>query len=421
MNDPIIARPLAGQVAFQHQGASAEWSQAAQLIAIGVGLTGPDEVVGDMLTEGASLRLARPPRFGLDRQRFDWNEIGSLIDESPFPGLDASAFYDWNFTRPYRLTPWDIPDLASIERGYFRVSSPQLWHLASTRDLGVAASIRLLVASLYSESEVVRVAGAVALSPLLTELGPAVESVLVDGLLSDSMTIRALAGNALSAANGDHPALAELIGEDDPGEPEPTRTSITIHGTFARLRSDWWKPGSKMHNYLRRECSDDLYSGTDHFRWDGRYDEACRQEAAADLATWCENHEVKRLDTVYSHSHGGNVALTAAQQHEVRMKLLVLINTPARPRTVEEWDAVHDNVRRIVSMRSRFDLVILGDRSRLKFDSRIRQLLPPGLWFAHGSLLKPKVWRRHNLANEIAYERGLATPTMRRRPKPAAR
>jgi hypothetical protein len=91
-----------------------------------------------------------------------------------------------------------------------------------------------------------------------------------------------------------------------------------------------------------------------------------------------------------------------------KARLLVLINVPARKRTDREWNSIFSNVGRVVSLRSRFDLVIYGDRSRQRFQARVRQLLPPGLWFSHGALLQPRIWERHNLPSEIAYERGLS-------------
>ena len=243
--------------------------------------------------------------------------------------------------------------------------------------------------------------------------------MLVDGTLSSSDTVRTLAAHALARVGGEHPALDRLTDSDDQaGPPEPARTSITVHGTFARLRTRWWKPGSEFHSYLLERCSRDLYGGSDHFRWDGRYNEACRAAAASDLATWCRSHGVRRLDTVYAHSHGGNVALTAAQEDGVRTGLMVLMSTPAQSRTDEQWESIFSRTRRIVSLRSRFDLVVLADRSRLRFNARVRQLLPPGLWFTHGSLLETATWERHDLPNEIAYERGLAAARLATRRRP---
>jgi hypothetical protein len=92
----------------------------------------------------------------------------------------------------------------------------------------------------------------------------------------------------------------------------------------------------------------------------------------------------------------------------VKTKLLVLISVPARKRSDREWESIFSNAGRVVSLRSKFDLVIYGDRSCQRFQARVRQLLPPGLWFSHGALLRPRVWERHNLPNEISYERGLS-------------
>lgn len=98
----------------------------------------------------------------------------------------------------------------------------------------------------------------------IADAGPLLEAVLVDGLLSRDPTVWSMAADALHKLNPENPALLALTRSDeDSGEAEPTHTSTTVHGTWARFRSDWWKPGSDFHSYLKRTCSTDLYSGTD--------------------------------------------------------------------------------------------------------------------------------------------------------------
>jgi hypothetical protein len=80
------------------------------------------------------------------------------------------------------------------------------------------------------------------------------------------------------------------------------------------LRSDWYKPGSTFHRYLKRRVSADLYSGDDYFRWDGRYSDSSRQLGASDLKRWLRKHQVRSLDTIFAHSHGGNLVLTAVSK-----------------------------------------------------------------------------------------------------------
>jgi pimeloyl-ACP methyl ester carboxylesterase len=404
MSEASNERPLAGALAFVHGGPVAEWSQAAQLVAMGMRLNGPEDAIEEMMAEGAPLSVPETPRSPWGEQQVGWSQLAEIVANLPIPDIGFEWYGGEERSFSFRR------QRPEIERFVYREFGADLWRMCSHRDAGAVAALRLMAASLYSESEIVRVSGATALSPLLSDPGPLLESVLVDGLLSDSTTVRTMAAHALAARDSEHPALTEPD-DDRPGDPEPTRTSITIHGTFARFGSAWWKPGHEFHHYLRSRCSPDLYGGTDHYRWDGRYDEACREAGAKDLAGWCHNHHVEELDTVYAHSHGGNVALNAAQDESVKTKLLILISTPARSRSEHEWNRILSNVRRVVSLRSRFDLVILGDRSRLRFDAHVRQLLPPGLWFSHGALLKTKTWDRYDLPNEIAYERGLATPT----------
>ena len=360
---------------------------AAQLIGLGVYLGGDTALIADMEEEARELLIPRAE----PAQRL----------------IPYSLLQEYSFE-----VGWPAADELEERGGYYRPESitgrqSLLWSRIYETGSPTSA-FALLNTSLYSEHEIVRVAAAAALVPLVEGSWPYLESILVDGCLAVDDTPRLLAAHSLSILSPQHPALAALNPPDtEEGPLEPTRTSITVHGTFARLRSDWYKPGSAFHRYLKRQVSTDLYSGDDYFRWDGRYNDASRQFGANDLKRWLRKHRMRSLDTVFAHSHGGNLVLTAISKG-VRARLLVLMNVPARSRQPREWDSIFRNAGRIVSLRSRFDLVIYADRSPQHFNAQVRQLVPPGLWFSHGALLRPKLWERHRLPNEIAYERGLS-------------
>ena len=309
MTDPTISRPRAGLLAFDDIDISSIWSQAAQLIGLGVYLSGGAALIADMEVEARELLIPR-------------------VEPAQGP-ISYSLLQEYNFEA-------GLPTIDVLEErgGYYRpesISGRQSLLWSRIYETGSPASaLALLNASLYSEHEIVRVAAAAALTPLVEGSWPYLESILVDGCLSTDDTPRLLAAHSLSILSPQHPALTALNPPDtEEGPSELTRTSITIHGTFARLRSDWYKPGSAFHRYLKRRVSADLYSGDDYFRWDGRYSDASRQFGANDLKRWLRKHKVRSLDTVFAHSHGGNLVLTALSKG-VKARLIVLMSVPAR-------------------------------------------------------------------------------------------
>lgn len=227
-------------------------------------------------------------------------------------------------------------------------------------------------------------------------------------------------------------ALAAL-GEDRPGDtaftaPRATPNSssavagpvsATVHGTWARLGKDrWYAPEGALHARIRRESTPSLFSGDDYFRWTSGYSEFARNQGALDLLGWLDLQGITELDTVFAHSHGGNVALSAAESG-VRFKLLVLLHTPAIERTANAWRSIAANVGRVVVMRTRLDSVVLGDGLRTgssqafaQSDLPHHEIMPPALdrraWMRHDTFVRDRNWDEWNLAREIRYERLLA-------------
>ncbi|MCW4385681.1 alpha/beta hydrolase [Salinibacterium sp. SYSU T00001] len=276
------------------------------------------------------------------------------------------------------------------------------------------ALLALLTVSLSSESELQRVAAAAALAGLPGEAGEAAARILDDGCrASDSLTARvarAAAGRADDEVRVSAPAAVSVAGGD---------TSIAVHGTWARLTEErWHEPGSPLYAHLTAEAAPELYQGDNYFRWASGYDARSRAEGTDDLVQWLETHDVGLLDTVFAHSHGGSVALSTAARGQ-RIRVLVLMHTPALPRPEEEWARIRRRIGRTLVMRTRLDLVVLADALRNGSGQRFDQDELPHReitlhwrrregWFDHDFFLEPETWMRFDLANEVRYERSLA-------------
>lgn len=193
-------------------------------------------------------------------------------------------------------------------------------------------------------------------------------------------------------------------------------TSLAVHGPWARLAEDrWYAPGSVLHHHIRTTCTPSLYPEVDYFRWSGDYTEHARRDAGRELATWVRAKGLSGVDTVFAHSHGGNVVLDAVQEG-VRVRLLVLLHTPVTPRGNRHWSAIRKRVDRVLVMRSRADVVMLADglRTGSTLDPNAtllphRRAIPHWVdrrgWFNHGLFLDYRSWSRWDIAGEVAYER----------------
>jgi hypothetical protein len=394
MTDPKIRSPIPGIEAFELNTEEAAWSQAAHLIAIGLQLDGRQDLLSDL----------DPAESGIDFLRVAplEKEFKSKLVNRTIERVGLQQYYSAMLRRRFLDNePIDSPDAV---RNY-RILQSRLWDIADKQGSSLAAASMLYVGT-ESPWEIVRVAAASEVSKLVYELGHEVD-ILREGCMSQVDTVRIIAANALTNIFPRDEVLRELAPTSDEefGEGSPLHTSVTIHGTWARFRSTWWCAGSPFFQYLQRNVSPDLYGDTDQFRWTGQYTESARQAAASDLIRWTAKKEVRRFDTIFAHSHGGNVALNAARDG-LAIGLLVLMSVPARWRDWDEWEKIEANAKRIVSLRCRFDLAILADRTPQKFNSHpVRELLPPGLWFSHGSILDAQTWEDHNLPSEIKYER----------------
>jgi len=120
--------------------------------------------------------------------------------------------------------------------------------------------------------------------------------------------------------------------------PERPQTVITlVHGTWAR-RARWTRPDSRLCRALREGLPHLLF---ERFIWSGSNSITSRESAARGLAEHLRRL-VSRFPTanhyVIAHSHGGNIAMYALREDDLRDRVgVVCLSTPflhVRPRVV---------------------------------------------------------------------------------------
>ncbi|MGV8966576.1 MAG: hypothetical protein ACOH2F_09870 [Cellulomonas sp.] len=204
----------------------------------------------------------------------------------------------------------------------------------------------------------------------------------------------------------------------DTGPIADAEISTCIHGTWARhAHNRWYVPKSSLFQHIKEFATPGLFDKRDYFRWTSGYTEDARSAGADDLINWRKKNG-SEFDTVYAHSHGGNVALEAAERGE-QIRLLVLLHAPITRRSAEQWALIKANVGRIASFRTRADLVMLADGLHtgssldlpadvLRGGSVMPHVTNPGGYFSHRYYLREEVWEEYDIASDIALERKLA-------------
>ena len=270
----------------------------------------------------------------------------------------------------------------------------------NTSDLGVAGLVRklydaitldaatdLLHACLSVPESIVRVAAA-ALHTQIPWLGERQRAIpiLVEGIVDPDELVRDMAATALDRAFADdvsHETDAQVSMRRRQNE-----TSTIVHGTPFGRPTKWWRPRSPFHRYFKQNVAANLYGGSSPFSWSGLYNDEARRDGAEALVNWTQD---RPLDHVFAHSHGGNVAMLASE--ELQMKKLILLSCPVH----REYSPNFEQIEKVVSIRTRLDLVILIDRGKQRFrDSRIEEHVLP-IWFRHSATRRPDVWKRHNV------------------------
>ena len=199
---------------------------------------------------------------------------------------------------------------------------------------------------------------------------------LIEGLDNEDDAVRELAATILAREEPSHPRLGPLTppgAEKEPGDPQ--HTSLLVHGTWAR-GNEWWQPGGDFHSYVVSDVRPDLYSQPDRYDWSGGYSDEARSIAATQLENWVAAHGLGGLD-LFCHSHGGSVAMEA-NQASLQINKLVLLSCPVH---TDKYLPNFNQVNDVVSVRVKFDLVILADFGGQRFRvTGIRENRLP-IWF----------------------------------------
>jgi len=204
---------------------------------------------------------------------------------------------------------------------------------------------------------------------------------------------REVAATALARVEPRHPVLAPLL------EPRPrrstrrrSRTSLLVHGTWARTAAWWQPPNGDFWQYIHTNVDPNLYGAQDRFDWSGGYSVAARALGGARLNTWVQQHNLAGLD-LFAHSHGGSVSMVASQAG-TQVGRMILLSCPVH---WPQYMPAFNRVNRVISIRVHLDLVILADGGGQRFyDPRIEEHILP-LWFDHSLSHDPATWQQHNV------------------------
>ena len=377
-----VNSPVPGHEAFERTDSAAVQSQAALLLLLGRQLRGDDRA---LLARAAAtenegfvdpvpdddLRAFPVPRLRPTGERLGVRRISALLAESF--GSDITA------------TPAGIAKSRNLRRP-LRQLADQLY---ATPDPIVAA--QLMEASLRHPEELTRVAAAASYFELSTQPKRLIK-MLAGGTRSEDELVRDVAAVALARISPSHARLRQLTkGSPIRSRRKPSRTSLMVHGTFAK-NSDWWQPGGDFHEFIRRTVRPDLYGANDRFDWSGGYSDDARAMAATDLRDWVNVHNLAGLD-IFAHSHGANVAMLASQSG-LTVGTLVMMSCPVH---IHKYSPNPNAIARAVSVRVHLDLVILADLGGQRFNHpNIEEHVLP-IWFDHSATHEPKVWRKHRV------------------------
>ncbi len=376
-----VTRPLTGPEAFQETSDTAALSQAAVLLLLGNQLRGDAQRLQPRAPTLARGEIVEPlpdeeleelqvPKLRPTAERFSVQQVQSGLQQH---GLKVRM--------TLAVTPREpvaTDTLTAVAARLYQSPEPVL-------------AAELMEACLQAPQELTRVAAASSYVHLSAEPDRPLK-VLERGTQSTDLLVREVAATALARYYPESPALRKLTRRTRPAAGgKPSHTSLIVHGTFASNET-WWQPGGDFHSYLRTNVRSDLYSAGDRFEWSGGYSDRARDRAAKELRIWVDQHKLEGLD-LFTHSHGGSVAMLA-NQAGLNIGLLVLLSCPVY---VDKYFPNFSRVRKVVSIRVRMDLVILADGGGQRFsDPRIQEHVLP-LWFNHFATHDPQVWRQQNV------------------------
>jgi len=378
--DDGISNPRPCPEAFSEEDQLSIYSQAALLLALGIILKAEYSVIRSDLEETRPFEL---PRVAPSSERVP----GAYFREL-FPNREALA------EDPRLLTR-------------FRLEAARSLYQESDGRQGMQHALRLLALSLEHSSELIRVSAAVSVLDLVADETLSIPVLEYAAIRGRSELIRSLALMALNRVRAVplYWQASELIGSLfrllNPQGPLMRHVgrvdSCIVHGTLfswaGQAEEEWWAPGDgDFHEYLKRGPRPGVYSGNDFFDWSGGWRDKARHKAATELVTWLQQRALGGVD-MFAHSHGGNVAMLAS--HQVKLGKLILMSCPVH---WTQYQPNFTNVASVVSIRIKWDFVILADRGGQRFaDARIQETVLPFWYVKHGTTHLSSTWANRKL------------------------
>jgi hypothetical protein len=384
------SRPIAGPAAFRNVAdPSLVLSQAATLLLIGAHLRGDTEAVRARVE--ASGRLSRP----VTRRQFQAIPPSDL-SQLGFPRLPVGTL---------RLQPAALQRVAGVRfaaapaptpsRGEARTATAVLRRTANAfyGNASHETAGALVEVALRHPHELVRVAAAASYFLVAADPSRAI-AILARGVRSRDPLTREVAATALARVEPRHPVLAPLLEARPRRSPRgPSRTSLLVHGTWARTAAWWQPPNGDFWQYIHTDVDPNLYGAQDRFDWSGGYSIAARALGGTRLNAWVQQHNLAGLD-LFAHSHGGSVSMLASQAG-TQVGRMILLSCPVH---WPQYMPAFTRVNRVISIRVHLDLVILADGGGQRFyDPRIEEHILP-LWFEHSLSHDPATWQQYNVS-----------------------
>jgi hypothetical protein len=386
---PRTSRPIAGAAAFRNvTERNHVLSQAATLLLIGSHLRGDQaalraraEASGRLLHPVARRTLQAIPSSDLRHLEFPRLAAGA-------PRLQPESLQRMAGVR-FAATPAPVPapGEARTAAAALRRAASAFYRYASHETAGALVEV-----ALRHPQELVRVAAAASYFPVAVNPSPAI-AILARGARSHDRLTREVAATALARIDPSNPALAPLLAaRPRRSTRRRSRTSLLVHGTWARTAAWWQPPSGDFWQYVHADVEPNLYGAQDRFDWSGGYSVAARALGGARLAAWVQQHNLAGLD-LFAHSHGGSVSMVASQAG-TQVGRMILLSCPVH---WPQYTPAFNRVNRVVSIRVHLDLVILADGGGQRFyDPRIEEHVLP-LWFDHALSHDPATWRQYNV------------------------
>ncbi len=378
-----VRKPVTGPPAFKAKSNAAALSRSAVLLLLGRQLRGDDESLVAR-NEAAGVRAFFDtvdreaesefpvPKLRLTGKRFNSKLVKRRIMRSAGPKRARESRAD----HERKCMNEAAPDLA--QKMY---EQPTVENAAS-----------LMESCLQHDDELTCVCAAAAYYEISDDPIRIVET-LVNATRSRRKLVKDVASIALARIAPEHPRIAEMMQPAErSGSGEPSHTSLLVHGTFASS-SSWWQPGGDFHTYIKQNVKSDLYSDpADRFEWSGGYSDGARDIGAQNLLNWVNARQLAGI-TILAHSHGANIAILATQLG-MEAGDLILLSCPVH---FAKYSPAFDRVNRVISIRVKYDLVILADFGGQTFTHpRIEENVLP-IWFNHSASHEPDVWTTHDV------------------------